>query len=391
VLTAVTALAGVTIPGGLAQAALTAPRPPGLAASAQALSWSVVPSPNPGSNSGPAELNGVSCPSANDCVAVGQYALKTGVSQTLIESWNGTAWSAVPHPGASSSVLYGVSCASQADCTAVGNHGLKTFIESWNGSTWSVVPSLSNKGRNVLFGVSCASAASCMAVGYSGEKILAESWNGTSWSIVRTPNPAPTGYNDRLSSVSCVSASSCTAVGFSDNAGPVQTLVESWDGSTWSVVPTPGLGSSTVNGLAGVSCVSASSCMAVGTQEVPDFGIQTLADSWNGTSWSAVPTPDPSLNYDNFLNGVSCLTASDCTAVGWYDNSNGVGGATSTLIESWDGTTWSTVPSPNKASDVLSNQLYGVWCASGSSCIAGGFYDNSHGQPRTLVELGTSG
>ena len=131
--------------------------------------------------------------------------------------------------------------------------------------------------------------------------------------------------------------------------------------------------------------------MAVGTQEIPDFGFQTLAESWNGTAWSALPTPDPSLNYDNYLDGVSCLTASDCTAVGLYDNSNGVGGATSTLIESWDGAAWSAEASPDKASAVLSNELKGASCTSDSTCIAAGWYDNSHDRPRTLAELGTSG
>jgi hypothetical protein len=391
VLTAAAALAAVTIPGGLAQAAVSAPGTHRPTAPPQALTWSIVSSPNPGSTNGPAQFNGISCPSAGDCVAVGQYTLKTGVPNTLIESWNGAAWSVVRHPSRGTapagSVLYGVSCVSQVYCAAVGDYGKKTLIESWNGSRWSVVPSPDNKGRNVLAGVSCASATSCMAVGLSNDKILAESWNGTTWSIVHTPNPAPAGQADSLKGVSCVSASSCTAVG----GGPTGTLVESWNGSTWSVVPTPSLGSSTVSDLSGISCVSASSCMAVGMQEVPDFGLQTLAESWDGTAWSAEPTPDPSLNYDNYLAGVSCLTAGDCTAVGWYDNSNGVGGATSTLTESWDGTSWSTVSSPNKASAVLSNQLNGASCASDSTCVAAGWYDNSHGRPRTLAELGTSG
>jgi hypothetical protein len=396
VLTAATTLAALAIPGTPAQAAGSVPAAHRSAAPAQALSWSVVTSRNPGSTSGPDELNAVSCLSATGCVAVGQStSAKTSTSRTLIESWNGTAWSVVPSrnrgPSTTGNVLYGVSCVSSADCTAVGNYGKKTLIESWNGTTWSAVASPDGPSHNVLTGISCVSATSCMAVGFAGLKTLAESWNGTAWSIVPSRNPAPSGYASYLHGVSCVSASSCVAVGSYDDAGPADTLVESWDGSTWSVVPTPSLGSSTVNSLAGISCVSASSCMAVGNQEVPDDPNQTLAESWNGATWSVVPTPDTTVNDDNFLAGASCLTASDCTAVGWSDNSNGVGGATSTLIESWNGSAWSVVTSPNRASASLGNQLNGVSCVSASRCTAAGWYDSSHDFPRTLVELGTSG
>ena len=87
-------------------------------ASAQALTWSVVPSPSPGSGSG---LAGVSCVSAAACTAVGRDTSSSGATQTLIESWNGTRWSIAPYsqPG-SSSVLYGVSCLPGSTCTAVG-------------------------------------------------------------------------------------------------------------------------------------------------------------------------------------------------------------------------------------------------------------------------------
>ena len=81
-LTAATAMAAVTTPGGLAQAAVSAPGAHRPAAPAQALTWSLVSSPNPGSTSGPAELNGVSCPSASDCVAVGEYTATTEVSRS---------------------------------------------------------------------------------------------------------------------------------------------------------------------------------------------------------------------------------------------------------------------------------------------------------------------
>jgi hypothetical protein len=43
-----------------------------------------------------------------------------------------------------------------------------------------------------------------------------------------------------LDGVSCTSRASCTAVGYSDNAPPITTsLAERWNGTTWTRVPTP--------------------------------------------------------------------------------------------------------------------------------------------------------
>ena len=138
----------------------------------QPLTWAIVPSPNRGT--GGNSLNGTSCTSAGLCTAVGYVALN-GVPKTLVETWNGTAWSIVSSPSRSaSSVLSGVSCLSASACTAVGtSYGTqqteKTLIESWNGRAWSIVPSPNPspaQDRDVLLGVSCISASACTAVGF---------------------------------------------------------------------------------------------------------------------------------------------------------------------------------------------------------------------------------
>ena len=62
---------------------------------------------------------------------------------------------------------------------------------------------------------------------------------------------------------------------------------------------------------------------------------RTLVESWNGTAWSVVPGPSPSVAY---LYGVSCVSARSCKATGEYANNSGV---VRTLVESWNGTAWS--------------------------------------------------
>jgi hypothetical protein len=351
-------------------------------ASAQALTWSVVSSPNPGTSSN--FLYGVSCASAGTCTAVGFKG-----SATLVESWNGTSWSVVPSPSpGSGDVFGGVSCASAAACTAAGGYYNSsdvptTLVESWNGTSWSVVPSPNpGSGGSTLSGVSCVSAAACTAVGTKTSGVnfvprtLIESWNGTSWSAVPSPNRGSDG--DPLSGVSCVSAAACTAVGpQTSGVGCVRrTLIESWNGTSWSVVPSPSPGSG--DDLGGVSCVSAAACTAVGYYSIGS-GHKTLIESWDGTSWSVVPSPNVAPN--DYLDGVSCASTAACTAVGYYFAKNG---DRKTLIESWNGTSWSVVPSPNL---LHNDHLYGVSCASAAGCTAVGYY---YDPSRTLIESGTA-
>jgi hypothetical protein len=137
-------------------------------------------------------------------------------------------------------------------CVAVGSYlngdALQTLIESWNGTAWSVIPS-PNQGisQNELYSVSCTSSTACVAVGEyfnldeTAYQTLVESWNGSAWSITSSPN-AGTGSND-LGSISSSTATKCAAVGSrSDKNGFMfQTLTETWDGTVWRVVSTPRL------------------------------------------------------------------------------------------------------------------------------------------------------
>jgi hypothetical protein len=360
-------------------------------AGATTLTWSVVPSPSPGS--GYNILSAVSCVSAATCTAVGYDREDTEpfAFHTVIESWNGARWSVVHSPTPSGQVsvdLTGVSCVSATACTAVGYYEISTgankaFIESWNGTRWSVVPSpRPANSSTVLNGVSCVSAAACTAVGYfyflnSGTiETFVESWNGTKWSVVPSPSPATGNF---LDGVSCVSVAACTAVGSDyENLQTQRTLVESWNGTAWSVVPSPNRPYSNI--LDGVSCVSATACAAVGYHG-DRRSTRALIESWNGTTWSLVTSPNPGSAYD-ILYGVSCPSAAACTAVGKHNNAS----AEDTLVESWNGTNWSVTHSPSPGTV---DMLNGVSCASAATCTAAGSNGlNSQSPPETLIETG---
>jgi hypothetical protein len=388
-LAAATAVCGAMIvTPSAALAAAAAPIP----ASGQGLTWSVVPSPNikPATNNN--ELNGVSCVSATDCIAVGEQAGRiTGgtLVSALIESWNGTAWSVVPSPQPGNRALYGVSCTSAASCTAVGvnfvNQPNATLVESWNGTRWSVTPNPSPGSE--LLGVSCVSPTACTAVGdqlnsQGYYQTLTEFWNGTRWSTVPSPDKGHGTNENFLSGVSCVSATACTAVG-QYGVGSSAPLVESWNGTRWTIVPAPNRNNSGV--LNGVSCASLTSCVAVGTYfSGPDVVNKTLTESWNGTRWSAEPAPKG----QSQLSGASCVSATNCWAAG---NSWAPAGNTRTFIDHWNGTGWTAVPTPNAGPASYFNNPVAVSCASARACAAVGAYGNfgENGLSKTLTMIGT--
>lgn len=324
----------------------------------------------------------VSCTSASACTAVGGYNNAADVGVTLAERWNGTTWSieSTPNPsGAQSSYLDGVSCTSSTVCTAVGAWDQDTLAEHWDGTTWSLQSTPSaGQGAN-LTSVSCTSSSACVAVGnyfkVSGVGVtLAEGWNGSTWTVQSTPNPAASPFS-LFFSVSCSSASSCTAVGwFNDSSRQLLTLTERWNGTTWLIQATPTVGDRSI--LTGVACPEASTCVAVGRRPHVSGTLATLAERWNGTRWNVQPTVNPEGDRGAQLMGVSCISSSSCVAVG-----QSTGG---TLAELWDGITWSIVPTPNPAGAAGSG-LGGVSCTSPSACTAVGTAFDSSGNPLGTV------
>jgi hypothetical protein len=361
-------------------------------ASAQTLTWSVVPSPNVGVKG--SSLGGVSCVSATECLAVGYFKNSSGFDRTLIESWDGTSWLGVPSPNPGpNDYLEDVSCASATACMAVGyfyNSSLeaRTLTASWNGTSWTVLhsPNPVTAGNNVLSSVSCSSATACTAVGNSevsdsDYRTLIESWNGTSWTAEASRNPVP--GQDYLYGVFCSAATACTAVGdtYSTSDFAVRTLIESWNGTSWTVAPSPSPGPGSDDILFGVSCASATACVAVGSGTRSSGASGTLTESWNGTSWTVVPSPNEgSTGNGNSLADVSCVSAAACTAVG----ASGM----ETLIESWDGTSWAIVPSPNRG--LYGSVLVSVSCISATACTAAGYSSTKGGEDQTLIESGTA-
>lgn len=354
-----------------------------------------------------ANLQSVSCPAANDCMAVGSFLGQipgTSAFQnfTLAEAWNGSTWTILPTPSprlpGGGALLNSVSCTSTTSCIAVGETQvfhepggfeiLHPFAESWNGTKWSVAgpPKLTNTAAT-LNGVSCTSPSSCMAVGSQGPPhnptlfTLAEQWNGTAWREATTPPPLTPG-GTALIAVSCTGSSACMAggyFGFSIGFGTSLTLAEQWNGTKWQIRTTPNPGSS--GSFGGVACTSATACLATGGHRTPNANDVTLAERWNGTGWKALPTPNPRGFGVADLGGISCPAAASCMSVG--SSSDPTGESTFNLAEAWNGTSWTILRTPSPGS--TNNGLNGVSCTSPSNCMAVGTF-MGFGNGMTLAE-----
>src|SRR5579864_1208655 len=358
--------------------------------------WSLVNSPSPGSEYN--DLNGVAAIASNDVWAVGSYSNNPQVpnTNTLIEQWNGTKWSVVssPSPGAFSNTLSAIAVVSSNDVWAVGNSSsggtTLTLIEHWNGTQWSVVSSPSPNNDAVLNGVVAISASNVWAVGFSFgsgfsgavQQTVIEQWNGSGWNVIASPSPGSSGNS--LNGVAAVSASNIWAVGFQQNSGGVQqTLIEQWNGSSWSVVssPSPGL---TGNSLNGVAAVSVGDVWAVGSQQNSSLFPQTLIEQWNGASWSVVKSPNIGPG-NNQLNGVIAMSPSSIWSVGFTVQQNG---PPQTLTERWNGTQWSVVISPNRIgggglSGVAAISASDIWAV--GSDISGALTEHWNGTQWSFV------
>jgi hypothetical protein len=358
--------------------------------------WTIQPSPDPEGASS-ASLSAVSCAADGSCMAVGTYS-PNGTSQyTLAERWDGSSWTIVntPNPPGGAGILYGVSCPAPGSCIAVGlsvsGAHVHALAETWNGRKWVIrsTPAPAPGSIVSLHSVSCTSPDSCTAVGgftkareSAEEQPLAESWNGTRWTIEPTPNPEAENGSS-LKAVSCSASDACTAAGDYDYFDVDQKIFAMrFDGTTWTMQRQPNPGGEHLNADTSISCSEPSACISVGSWLTVELEPRPLAESWNGVKWVRQATPHPKHAVSAALEGVSCLSGSHCTAVGGW-SANAQGNPDFTLAEQWNGESWKVQETPNP-SGAQHSTLVGIDCSAGP-CVAVG--NSSNGSvTQTLVE-----
>ena len=352
-------------------------------------------------------LQGVSCTSPTACTAVGSYTHGSSASAfPLVETLSGGVWTPttppLPADAIGSPQLSGVSCASPTACTAVGSYsaasgGQSALVETLAGGVWTptsppLPPDSVEPSSVFLLGVSCVSASACTAVGeYFGANFgalpLVETLAGGVWTPSSTPLPAGNVGDVALSGVSCVSATACVAVGGSTGGLP---LVETLAGAVWT--PTvPAAPTFSSSRLQAVSCVSATACTATGG--FGGYSGPPLVETLAGGVWTATRPPLPTdfvSNGYSILYGVSCPSSSVCTAVGGYLATTGVNvGHDRPLAETLEGDAETPTSPPLLPAASGNATLTDVSCASATTCTSVGFYQD--GSELALVETLTTG
>jgi hypothetical protein len=267
----------------------------------------------PAMNSQISSLNGVVAISPTLAWAAGNLSGISGTPGQIIERWNGTKWSVFPGPTFSAGdqpSIFAMTSTSAKDIWAIGSllsdsgQLLSFLFEHWDGKKWTATSSIS--GDAFLFGASADATNDVWVVGFNGpenddSKTLALHYDGASWTQAITPSVG-TGAN-QLNGVLALASNDVWAVGFSTPVPPptqaaTLTLIEHFDGTTWSVVPSPNVGPNSIyqsNRLFGLTANSPTDIYAFGSYFAADgSGHQmTLLLHWDGVSWTIIPSPNP--------------------------------------------------------------------------------------------------
>ncbi len=269
--------------------------------------WSWTPTTElPNDATGAGSLDAIACPSTTTCLAVGSDGEGVGIATVATATASGWTWSPETTLLADASGqggLNAIACPSATTCVAVGSDGSLGVAASatGTGATWTwgsesaVELGAASPGLGGLNGVACPSATTCVAVGWDNTDAVVTSGtraaSGWTWLPEQIVTPDASGGGE-LSAVACPSSAVCVAVGSTIANGDVvststngvytaevATATLSTAGVTWSPVSDVAPDPTGSDALAGISCLSAATCVAVGAggaygQEL--FGATTM-------------------------------------------------------------------------------------------------------------------
>ena len=303
-------------------------------------------------------LSGVTQISAGD--AFGLALLKAGT----VEAWGDNSFDELGNPAAQGFSATPVAVQGIAHVQAIAGGGLSALallsggtVDSWGDDAVGQLGNGTTNDAAEPQPVSDLTSVTAIANGAShaialgtGAGLSGGAPATTPWSTDLTPDPGAGSpeavVDDSFIGVSAASADDAWAVGEGGSFPSTPTSAH-WDGTAWTAVamPQPAGGSTIVNG---VDDVAPGNAWAVGTTTSSATDVErTVIEHWNGKSWTIVPSPNPDIGAagNDALQAVASTSASDIWAVGQdFENING--GMIFLLLEHFNGTTWTAVASP---------------------------------------------
>jgi len=351
--------------------------------------WTVQRAPALGTNDN--SLGAVAAVSRRDVWAIGNFLPDTTTSNqdaTLAKAvhFDGTRWTETPVPdsGPNFNTPFGVA-AVPGQAWAVGvsldrSYHAHSLIEAWDGSAWHIAatPRLGSL-RDILFSAAATSPHDVWAVGEQQGRdgrfgALIEHWDGTSWSVVPSPDPGHAG--NQLFGVTAAGPDNVWAVGQRNDPSSDTPLVEHWDGHAWTVVDTA---STRATGLLQGVAVRGHEVWAVGQTDDATHQARPLVLHLDHGSWTAQLPAGVGSGFSN----VSGVTVAGHTV--WLVGSalNQASGNQLTVVARNDGAGWQRVAAPNPGSG---DRIFGGVAAVDGTAWAVGAYDTSAGRA-PLIEV----
>ena len=373
-----------------------------------------------------AYANAISCSSAGNCTAVGTYEDSSNNTQAMVVTETAGTWAtateliepfgAGTNPGGS---LLGVSCSSAGNCTAAGNYVdsagySQAMVAEETTGTWVQATELTlpiGAGTNPnaeVAGISCWSAGNCTTIGSyqdgsSYNQVMVATETSGTWAaateLTQPANAGPLSYNFPYA-ISCSSAGNCTAASpYVDTSGHIQAMVATETSGTWATateLTPPANAGGTLAGLAAISCSSAGNCTAAGSYDDSSGNRQAMVATETAGTWAQAIeiTPPSGASADPhspYLYAISCPSAGNCTAVGKYVDGSG---NLQAMVATETAGTWAQATELTLPANAGANPnafLAGVSCSSAGNCTAVGSYEDSSGNTQAMVATETTG
>jgi hypothetical protein len=271
----------------------------------------------------------------------------------LAMTWNGKALTLAAAPPAPTDskglAMTALSCVTKTDCVAAGwaERSGEPVVDTWNGKVWSLHTPARPAGFISLTpgSISCVRSTYCVVAGSSagtsaGTGVFMGTWNGTKLTPMKVPAPAGS-LSTSILDVSCFSATSCGADGFwVDGTSKMPAgLTERWNGKTWTLTKITRPKGTTEADLLGISCASATGCIAVGSAETANNTFTATAVSGNGSHWSLQRVPGPGAGREDDFHSISCPTTNHCVSIGVVGSAN-TNSPNSLISGILNGTSW---------------------------------------------------
>jgi hypothetical protein len=369
---------------------------------------------------GYAALTSISCSSPGNCSAGGYYTLPSAAYEAFVADETGGVWgNAEEVPGSATigtgyyAAVSALSCSSAGNCSAGGSYTstaahYQAFVVNEVGGTWgdaaavASLPTLNAGNSANVDSLSCPSNGNCSAGGgykdSSGhvQLYVVDETGGTWGDAAEVPGSATlnAGGSATLSAISCASAGNCSAVGsYKDSSGHTQVYVVGESSGTWGdTAEVPGTATLNAGGMANlysVSCASAGNCSAGGYYDDSSGKIDAFVADENGGSWGSAEVVPGSATLAAgglaSLTSISCPSAGNCSAGGYYADASG---NSQVFVVNEAGGTWGNageVPGSATLNADGSAEVTSVSCSSAGSCSAGGYYKDGSAHLQAFV------